>query len=293
MSDGNRILPITEDQVIAALNAEIEKAEPSQRSQILEKFVLAALSSIPWIGGVLSAAESFRAEQGTTRLNSLQTQWLREHQRKIGLLSQTLQAITDRFDAIGEDIDDRIQSEEYLALVRKAFRIWDAADTEEKRRLLSNVVTNAAGTRACSDDVIRLFLDWIQLYNEVHFAVIREIFRNPASTRFDIWYGLYGEVPREDSSSADLYKFLIRELSTGGVIRQERETNQHGQFIRQRPRHVRKGAASPTLDSAFDDSKHYVLTALGREFVHYTMNELVVRIASDTSATEGQPESTL
>lgn len=293
MSDGNRILPITEDQVIAALNAEIEKAEPSQRSQILEKFVLAALSSIPWIGGVLSAAESFRAEQGTTRLNSLQTQWLREHQRKIGLLSQTLQAITDRFEAIGEDIDGRIQSEEYLALVRKAFRIWDAADTEEKRRLLSNVVTNAAGTRACSDDVIRLFLDWIQLYNEVHFAVIREIFRNPASTRFDIWYGLYGEVPREDSSSADLYKFLIRELSTGGVIRQERETNQHGQFIRQRPRHVRKGAASPTLDSAFDDSKHYVLTALGREFVHYTMNELVVRIASDTSATEGQPESTL
>jgi hypothetical protein len=95
------------------------------------------------------------------------------------------------------------------------------------------------------------------------------------------WTGLYGDIPREDSSSADLYKYLIRELSTGGVIRQERDINSVGQFVRRRPRNVRRGAAPTTMESAFEDTKPYVLTALGREFVHYTMNELVRRISSE------------
>ncbi|HEX3470137.1 MAG TPA: hypothetical protein VHT28_03040 [Silvibacterium sp.] len=232
----------------------------------------------------MSAAEAYRTEEGTNRLNYLQTEWLKEHQRKIGLLGETLQNIGNRLSSLGGEIEERIQSEEYLALVRKTFRIWDESDTEEKRRLLSNVITNAASTRATSDDVIRLFLDWIRLYNEVHFAVIREVFQNPGSTRFDIWSGLWGEIPREDSSAADLYKFLIRELSTGGVVRQERDTNAVGQFVRKRARYVRRGAAPTTLESAFEDSKPYVLTALGKEFVHYTMNELVPRISGNVGA---------
>jgi len=278
MSDGGRIFPVTDVQVIENLRAEIDKADSSHRGRILEKFFLAALSSIPWVGGVLSAAETFRTEEGTTRLNHLQTLWLEEHQRKILLLGQTLQGIADRLNGLGDEIDERVQSEEYLALVRKAFRIWDEADTEEKRRLVANVLTNSASTRASSDDVIRLFLDWIKSYNEVHFAVIREIFQNPASTRYDIWTGLYGDIPREDSSSADLYKFLIRELSTGGVIRQERSVNEVGQYIRKRPRNVRRIAASGLLESAFEDTKPYILTSLGKEFVHYTMNEIVTRL---------------
>jgi hypothetical protein len=269
-------------EIVESICAEISKAEPSRRSRILEKFILAALSSIPWVGGVLSAAETYRSEGGANRLTHLQTEWLKEHQKKINLLGQTLQDIGNRLCNLGDEIEERIQSEEYLALVRKAFRIWDESDTEEKRRLLSNVITNAAGTRACSDDVIRLFLDWIRLYNEVHFAVIKEIFQNPGYTRFDIWSGLYGDIPREDSSAADLYKFLIRELSTGGVVRQERDVNAVGQFVRKRAPHVRRGAAPTTLESAFEDSKPYLLTAIGKEFVHYTMNELVPRIAGES-----------
>jgi hypothetical protein len=281
---------VDDDAVIESLHAEIEKGEPSRRSRILEKFFLAALGSIPWVGGVLSAAEAYRTDEGATKLNHLQTEWLKEHQKKIRLLAQTLQEIGNRLSSLGNEIDERIQSEGYLALVRKTFRIWDESDTEEKRRLLSNVITNAAGTRACPDDVIRLFLDWINLYNEVHFAVIQEIFQNPGSTRFDIWTGLWGEIPREDSSQADLYKFLIRELSTGGVVRQERDVNAVGQFVRKRPRHVRRGAAPTTMESAFEDSKPYVLTALGREFVHYTMNELVPRISGEPGTQERSKE---
>jgi len=278
-----------EDAIIETLRAEIDKAEPSRRSRILEKFFLAALSSIPWVGGVLSAAEGFRTDEGNVRMNRLQTQWLEEHQRKIGALAKTLQEIGNRLADLGSEIEERIQSEEYLALVRKAFRIWDESDTEEKRKLLANVLTNGAGTKLCSDDIIRIFLDWIRMYNEVHFAVMKEVYKNPGSTRYDIWVSLYGEnTPREDSSQADLFRYLIRELNTGGVIRQPRETNAAGQFMRKRPQRRPSGHAPTTMESTFEDSKPYVLTELGKEFVHYTMNEVVKRI-SDPEQDANQP----
>jgi hypothetical protein len=219
----------TEEQaVVERLSAELAKTRPTRKRRIIEKFCLAALGSIPWIGGFLSAAASYKAEENNLKENSLQTQWLEEHQTKIIALHETLNEIERRFDALGSAIDERIQSEEYLGLVRKAFRVWDESDTDEKRRYTANVVTNSAGTRVCSDDVIRLFIDWLELYHEAHFAVIREIFQNPGSTRFDIWSGIYGETPREDSAEADLYKMLIRDLNIGGVIRQIRDTNEAG-----------------------------------------------------------------
>jgi hypothetical protein len=276
-----------EELTIQNLRAELDKAEPSKRSRILEKFFLAALSSIPWVGGVLSAAETFRTEEGSLRLNRLQTQWLEEHQRKIQSLLQTLEDIGSRLADLGDEIEERIQSEEYLSLVRKAFRIWDESDTEEKRRLLANVLTNAAGTKLCSDDIVRIFLDWIRMYNEVHFAVMKEIYKNPGSTRYDIWVSLYGEeTPREDSSQADLFRYLIRELNTGGVVRQPRETNTAGQFMRKRPQRRPPGTGPTTMESTFEHTKPYVLTELGKVFVHYTMNEVVKRLADDGS---GEP----
>lgn len=32
------------------------------------------------------------------------------------------------------------------------------------------------------------------------------------------------------------------------------------------------------MESAFEDKKPYMLTELGKQFVHYTMNEVVARI---------------
>lgn len=241
---------------------------------------MAALGSIPWVGGFISAAVSLKTEEGEIKTDNLQTKWLEEHARKIGQLMSTLADITQRLENLGPDIDERLRSEEYLALVRKAFRTWDRADTEQKRRYIGNLVSNAAGTRLCSDDVVRLFIDWLDLYHEAHFAVIREIYKCQGCTRYEIWMNIHGELVREDAAEADLFKLLIRDLSTGGVIRQERETNQNGQFLRQRQAR-RKGPAPTTLESAFEDSKPYALTGLGRQFVHYTMNEVVPRIGGE------------
>jgi hypothetical protein len=271
--------PLSDDKaIVERLRAELAKAEPTRRRRIIEKFVLAALGSIPWIGGFLSAAASYKAEEGSIKQDSLQTQWLEEHQGKIIILRETLQEIQRRFEALGTAIEGRITSEEYLTLVRKAFRAWDEADTAEKRRYLANLITNAAGTRVCSDDIIRLFIDWIELYHEAHFAVIKQVFENPGATKYDIWTNIYGDVPREDSAEADLYKLLIRDLSAGGVIRQVRDVNELGQFVRKTPKRTRRGSAPTTMESAFEDTKAHALTELGKQFVHYTMSEIVTRI---------------
>ncbi|MPN48126.1 hypothetical protein SDC9_195731 [bioreactor metagenome] len=109
--------------------------------------------------------------------------------------------------------------------------------------------------------------------------MIRVIFQNPGATRYDIWAELYGEVlPREDSAEADLFKYVIRELSTGGVIRQARSTTEDGRFLKKSSVKNHYQRASQTMESAFEGTKPYLLTGLGTQFVHYTMNELVQRI---------------
>jgi hypothetical protein len=236
------------------------------------------LSSIPWVGGVLAAAATYKTREGDASRDSLVNQWLLDHHQRLQVLRQTLEQMASRLAGLGEEIDQRIHSEQYLALVRKTFRQWDEADTDEKRRTLVQLITNAAGTRICSDDIVRLFLDWLDTFHEAHLAVIREIRKNEGPTRYDIWVAVYGEpVPRDDSAEADLYKMFIRDLTVGGVIRQPRESDSQGRFLRKHRAHPRV-ASSHNMESAFEDTKPYVLTGLGSQFVHYAMTELVARL---------------
>ncbi|MEX2222229.1 MAG: hypothetical protein WEG40_10575 [Candidatus Rokuibacteriota bacterium] len=111
-----------EEKALEFIRTELSKSAPSKRRRIVEKFVLAALGSIPWVGGLISAAVSYKTEERGARTNDLQTKWLEEHARKIDQLMRTLKDIYGRFESLGSDIDERIESEEYLALVRRAFR---------------------------------------------------------------------------------------------------------------------------------------------------------------------------
>src|SRR5436305_15219046 len=110
-------LEIYEQKAVEFIRTELAKAAPSARRRIIEKFVLAALGSIPWVGGFLSAAVSLKTEQGEVRTDNLQTQWLEEHARKIDDLMHALAEITQRFENFGSQVDERIKSEEYLDLV--------------------------------------------------------------------------------------------------------------------------------------------------------------------------------
>jgi len=243
------------------------------------RFVVAALSSIPWVGGLFAAGASLHAEWNQEEINDLHRMWLTEHQEKARELSSVFIDIFSRLESFGDEIQERIESPEYLSLVKKCFRSWDEADTQDKKQMLKKLITNASAIKLCSDDLVRLFITWIDQYHETHFMVIKEIYRHPGSTRAQIWDRIRGVRPREDSPEADLFKYLVRDLSTGGVIRQERETDGFGNFYKKERSPSREGP-SRVMESAFEGTKPYVLTALGKQFVHYVMEDVVPQIGA-------------
>lgn len=123
-----------------------------------------------------------------------------------------------------------------------------------------------------------MFIDWINQYSEMHFQVIGAIYNSNGITRGQIWEKIGKGPVREDSADADLYKLLIRDLSTGGVIRQYREKDYFGNFIAKTPQRRPKGSAPKPPVSAFDTTEGYELTALGQQFIHYAMTDLPMRI---------------
>lgn len=240
------------------------------------RFVLSVLGSIPWVGSVLSASASLSSEIDQDKINELQKLWLQEHQEKIKELGEAIQDILSKFNNFGDELQARIESSQYLTLVRGAFRSWDRAETLEKKQMLKKLIINAGAIKLCPDDLVRLFISWIDQYHETHFAVIKEIYKKPGITRGGIWDQIQGERPRENSAEADLFRYLIRELSMGGVIRQEREVDAYGRFLKRKTNKVRSG--DRVMESSFEDTKPYALTELGRQFVHYVTEDVVTQI---------------
>ncbi len=238
---------------------------------------MAALGAVPWVGSLLNAIQAFKEEESQIRLDGLQRQWLEEHKIKMQALTRDLAEVTRRLSNLGDEIQGRLESEEYLGLVRKAFRIWDTSDTEDKRQHVRRLIANAGAMLNVPDDLVRLFLDWLNFYHDAHFAVIKEVYQHPNGvTRREIWEKIHGSIPKENSSEADLFKLLMHDLSTGHVIRQHRETDYEGRFISKS--RVPRGASPGVMKSAFDDQDSYELTELGKKFVHYVFNEVVPKI---------------
>jgi len=128
--------------------------------------------------------------------------------------------------------------------------------------------------------VVRLFIYWLANYSELHFKVIAVIYQEQSKgiTRGGVWNKLgKGDVP-ENSADADLFKLLFRDLSTGGVIRQHREVDYYGNYIPKTPLRRPKGSGPKAITSAFDDEDSYELTELGKQFVHYAMTDLPLKI---------------
>jgi len=253
------------------------------------RFALACLGGLPGFGGAIAGIGGAWSEQEQSEYNRIFTAWLKLQEDEIREIGMTIFEVMSRLDRNDEEVRKRIESPEYLRLVKKCFRDWSAAESEEKRVLIRNLLSNAAATKICSDDVVRMFVQWIDMYSEPHFAVIRYIYKAPGSTRQEIWAAIHGADVREDSSEADLFKLLVHDLSTGHVIRQHREKDYYGNFIKREPQRRGRGEASRLMTSAFDDDKQYELTELGKQFVHYTMNEIVPKIVGAPPAPNTDP----
>lgn len=238
------------------------------------RFIFAALGSLHWVGGLFAALSALHAEKQQEKSNKTLSRWVEEYKGKINELQQTFTNIIARIEKLGEEAKERIESEEYLTLVRKGFLIWDKAETKEKKSYVQCLLTNAASTKVTKDDTIRLFLDWIERYHEAHFGIIRAIYHNRGITRLGIWQKIGGsdDLPREDSSEADLFRMLIGDLSTGRIIRQERRVNSRGQFLKEKRS---SSSGSDVMKSSFDNQERYELSELGQEFVHYVLQDAV------------------
>jgi hypothetical protein len=169
-------------------------------------------------------------------------------------------------------------------LVNKALRDWAGTESKTKREYIRNILVNAADSRITTDDVVRLFLQWINIYSELHLRVIQSIYNDKGVTRARIWEKVGKDEVREDSPEADLFRLLIRDLSTGGIIRQHREKDYAGNFLRkQAQKHRRNMSNSTIMESAFEDTKGYELTEFGNQFVHYAMTDLPLKIEHEAT----------
>ena len=259
------------------IKAEIDKALHSGSAPRILRFILGCLGGLPVAGGLVSATGSAWSEADQGKFNQFLVAWLKMQEKDVEDIGKTMTEVAARLNLHDAQIEDRIRSAEYLTLVRKCFRDWAGSESEQKRTFIRNLLINAASSSLCSDDVIRMFIDWIDRYTEAHFKVIQAVYQHPSSSRGDIWALIDGKDVREDSADADLFKLLIHELTVGRVIRQHREKDYQGNYLKVNPQRTRR-PASRTMVSAFDDGKEYELTELGAQFVHYTMNELVPKL---------------
>jgi hypothetical protein len=249
----------------------------------IARFALAVLGgAIPLAGGVFSAGAGAWSEAEQAHFNKVFASWLQLQQDEIKEIGVTIAEILTRIDLNDEHITGRIESPAYLSLIKKAFRDWSAAESEEKRVMVRNLLTNAAVHKICADDVVRMFIQWIDLYSENHFAVLKFIYKNIGCTRWEIWLAVHGEKVREDSAEADLFKLIMHEFTTGYVIRQHREKDSQGNYLKVSTRKPR-AVPSRLMKSAFDDDKEYELTELGKQFVRYTMENVMPRIGASAN----------
>jgi hypothetical protein len=228
-------------------------------------------------GGAVSAGVGVWAESEQASANELFAACLQKHEEQFAEITGIVYEVISRANLEDEQVRARVESEEYQTLVQKAFRDRATYETKEKREHLRKLLTNATVPGIVPDDLIRLFIDWLRNYHELHFRVMALVRSEPMSTRADIWDGLHGEDVREDSAEADLFATLIHDLSTGHVIRQHREKSGDGKFLRQRSRPGCR-VRSPYMKSRFDDEKAYELTELGERFIHYVMDEMVKKL---------------
>ncbi len=260
------------------LGSELSDIETKAKDAAGQAALAVLGGAVPFAGGLASWVHDKWSGKEQDRANRLFLAWFKMLQDELREKERVMAEIMSRLDMADDDTIERVSSPGYQRLVRKAFRNWNGAESDRKLTIVRNILTNAASAATSSDDVVSLFLDWIAGYSEFHFEVIAAIYNDAGITRYGIWQKLKKPTVREDSADADLYKLLIRDLSTGGVIRQHRDVDYAGNYIKKR-RPVKRG--SGTMKSAFDNQDPYELTELGKQFVHYALNEVTTRIEFD------------
>jgi len=147
------------------VNRDKNKDEPLKESRKGKKVARGAIQTIggaiPFVGGLFSAVAGAWSESEQERVNRFFQDWIDMLKDELKEKEATIIEIMARLDLQDEKISKRVDSKEYQSLIKKTFRDWAGAESEKKREFIRNILSNAAATDISSDDVVRLFIDWI------------------------------------------------------------------------------------------------------------------------------------
>jgi hypothetical protein len=86
VEDDQSKLPTTDVEPLEPSREELVQRLSQGKNRKYVRFLIAALGSIPWIGGFIAASASLTAEREQQGINDLQQAWLEEHKEKIAEL---------------------------------------------------------------------------------------------------------------------------------------------------------------------------------------------------------------
>lgn len=260
------------------INKDIQLPEQSKAVKYTQKGLEVLSGIVPGVGGLISAAVGSWSDKEQEEINEFFKMWLVMLKDELKEKEITILEILSRLDMSDEKIKNRVKSDEYQSVLKKAFRDWGAAESDKKRVYIRNILVNSVESDLSNYNIVKMFLDWLKRYSEMHLVVVAEIYKGNGLTRRQIWENIGMELAREDSADADLFRLITKDLSLGGIIRQERQTDGYGNFLKKNNRARQKGSSSRIMKSSFDDKDIYVLTGLGEKFVHYAMNDITPKI---------------
>ena len=90
------------------------------------RFALACLGSVPAVGGAFAGAGGAWSEAEQAHYNKVFATWLKLQEDEVKEIGITIAEILSRLDLNDEAISSRIESPEYLKLIKKCFRDWSA-----------------------------------------------------------------------------------------------------------------------------------------------------------------------
>ncbi len=89
--------------------------------------------AIPFAGGVFSAIAGAWSEGEQEKVNRFFEHWVHMLKDELKEKEETIMQIMARLNLQDEAISKRVESKEYQSLVKKTFREWAGAESEDKR----------------------------------------------------------------------------------------------------------------------------------------------------------------
>ena len=110
--------------------------DPNKKNKIIRGLIETVGGAIPFAGGLFSAVTGAWSEQEQEKQNNFFQNWIDMLKDEIREKEKTIIEIMARLDMLDKTVADRVTSNNYQAIVKKAFREWAGVESEEKRILV-------------------------------------------------------------------------------------------------------------------------------------------------------------